>query len=114
MNHVSAVSAPRACLFAHALTERRNADSEIYSGIGGLAGAALHPLALGNVRTVRSMLNEHEQLKRISVIGVGGVFDRGGYKRMLAVGADAVGVGTGLGNEGIGVFPKILRDAEKL
>jgi len=97
-----------------ALTEKRNADSEVYSGIGGLAGAALHPLALGNVRIVRSMLDEYEQLKPISVIGVGGVFDRGGYRRMLAVGADAVAVGTGLGNEGIGVFPKILKDVERL
>lgn len=33
---------------------------------------------------------------------------------MLAVGADAVGVGTGLGNEGIGVFPKILKDVERV
>ncbi len=96
------------------MTEKRNADSEGYSGIGGLAGAALHPLALGNVRIVRSMLDEYEQLKLISVIGVGGVFDRGSYRRMLAVGADAVAVGTGLGNEGIGVFPKILKDVERL
>lgn len=96
------------------MTEKKNADSEIWSGIGGLAGAAIHPLALGNVRIIRSMLDEHEQLKRISIIGVGGVFDRGGYTRMLAVGAEAVGLGTGLGKEGIGVFPKILKDVEKM
>lgn len=105
---------PRHASLLVTLTERWNADTQIHSGIGGLAGAALHPLALGNVRIIRSMLDEYAQLKRISVIGVGGVFDRGGYRRMLAVGADAVAVGTGLGNEGIGVFPKILKDVERL
>lgn len=87
---------------------------EARTGIGGLAGAALHPLALGNVATIRSMLDEHEQLKHISVIGVGGVFDRDSYRHMQCVGADAVGVGTALGSEGLGVFPKILGDAERV
>ena len=88
-------------------------NSEAGTGIGGLAGAALHPLALGNVRILRSLLDEHEQLKHISVIGVGGVFDRGGYERMRAVGAEAVAVGTALGSEGLGVFSKIVNDVER-
>ena len=83
-------------------------NSETGTGIGGLGGAALHPLALGNVRTIRSMLDEHEQLRHISIIGVGGVSDRAGYKRMKAVGAEAVAVGTALGNEGLSIFKKIL------
>lgn len=77
------------------------------SGIGGLAGAALHPLALGNVHTIRRMLDSHDNLKHIAIIGVGGVADAAGFRRMKNVGADVVGVGTAFGNEGIGVFKKI-------
>jgi len=78
------------------------------AGVGGLAGAPLHPLALGNVRTIRSMLDQHESLREIDVIGVGGVEDKAGYERMKAVGAKVVGVGTALGREGVDVFGKIL------
>ena len=83
------------------------------SGIGGLAGSSLHPLALGNVATLRRMLDTHEELKRIEIIGVGGVSDAAGYKRMRAVGAAAVGVGTALGIEGVGVFEKIWGEAQE-
>ncbi|KAI3394688.1 hypothetical protein diail_2435 [Diaporthe ilicicola] len=78
-------------------------------GIGGMAGAPLHPLALGNVRTIRRMLDEAEgSLTHIQIIGVGGVLDHDGFKRMQAVGADIVGVGTGLGLKGVGIFDDIL------
>lgn len=77
------------------------------AGIGGMAGAPLHPLALGNVRTIRGMLDEHELLKDIDVIGVGGVGDHGGFLRMRSVGAKVVGVGTALGREGVEIFRKI-------
>ncbi|KKY33657.1 putative dihydroorotate oxidase [Diaporthe ampelina] len=81
-------------------------------GIGGMAGAPLHPLALGNVRTINKMLGEAGgPLAHIQVIGVGGVLDHDGFKRMQAVGADIVGVGTGLGLKGVGVFDDILRGA---
>ncbi|KAL8824942.1 MAG: hypothetical protein Q9191_004711 [Dirinaria sp. TL-2023a] len=86
-------------------------NSETGTGIGGLGGATLHPLALGNVRTIRSMLDEHKQLRHISIIGVGGVNDEAGYRRMQSVGADAVAVGTGLGNEGLAIFKKIMSSA---
>lgn len=79
-------------------------------GIGGMAGAPLHPLALGNVRTIRRMLDEAGRpLAHVQVIGVGGVLDHNGYKRMQAVGADVVGVGTGLGLNGVSVFDNILK-----
>ena len=78
------------------------------SGIGGLAGPALHALSLGNVRKFRSMLDAEPSLRDISIIGVGGVHDHASYKRMLAAGADAVGVATALGIEGADVFAKIL------
>lgn len=68
-------------------------NSSTSTGIGGLAGSALHPLALGNVATIRRMLDAHERLQHIEIIGVGGVSDAAGYERMKAVGAAAVGVG---------------------
>lgn len=79
------------------------------SGIGGLAGDALHPLALGNVKTIREMLDASPcpELGRIAIIGVGGVRDGDGFRRMRSVGAMAVGIGTALGREGVAVFGKI-------
>jgi dihydroorotate dehydrogenase (fumarate) len=84
-------------------------------GIGGLAGAPLHPLALGNVYTIKQMLVQHKVLEGIQIIGVGGVEDGDGYWRMRAVGADAVAVGTALGRKGIGVFEgigEVIREKE--
>ncbi|KAF2804905.1 FMN-linked oxidoreductase [Mytilinidion resinicola] len=77
------------------------------TGIGGLAGAPLHPLALGNVYTIKGLLFQHPELEGIQIIGMGGVEDSEGYKRMRAVGASAVGVGTALGRKGVGVFAEI-------
>ncbi|KAK3359037.1 hypothetical protein B0T25DRAFT_83737 [Lasiosphaeria hispida] len=79
-------------------------------GIGGMAGAPLHPLALGNVATLRRMLDEDERsgkLGHIRIIGIGGVLDVAGYHRMRKVGAAIVGVGTGLGLKGVGIFGEI-------
>ena len=78
-------------------------------GIGGLAGAPLHPLALGNIKTIRALLDKHEILKDIDIIGIGGVGDRAGFDRMRRVGAKVVGVGTALGREGVEVFGRILK-----
>ncbi|CZS90927.1 related to dihydroorotate dehydrogenase A [Rhynchosporium agropyri] len=81
------------------------------SGIGGLAGDALHFIALGNVKTIRGLLDasKYEDVRKIKIIGIGGVRDAAGYKRMMKVGASAVGVGTALGREGVAVFEKIAR-----
>ena len=76
-------------------------------GIGGLGGTAIHPLSLGNVRTLRRLLDEHPELCTIDIIGVGGVKDAAGVARMKAVGAKAVALATALGREGIQVFEKI-------
>lgn len=86
-------------------------NSATGTGIGGLAGAALHPLALGNVATLRHDLDLHG-LEKIAIIGVGGVADAQGFRRMENVGADAVGVGTALGSEGIKIFDKIFDGLE--
>jgi dihydroorotate dehydrogenase (fumarate) len=79
-------------------------------GIGGMAGSSLHPLSLGNVATIRKMLDANEVLEHIAIIGVGGVSDRAGYERMRSVGAAAIAVGTALGREGVEVFEKISRE----
>jgi dihydroorotate dehydrogenase (fumarate) len=79
------------------------------TGIGGLAGPPLHPLALGNVRLIRTMLNSELALQGVRIIGVGGVQDYAGYQRMKCAGADIVAVGTALGRNGISVFENILQ-----
>lgn len=81
-------------------------------GIGGMAGAALHPLALGNVKLLRRVLDSHKSLEGIQVIGVGGVSDAPGYHRMKSVGAAAVGVGTALGRKGVAVFQEIWKEVK--
>lgn len=76
--------------------------------LGGMAGANLHPLALGNVYTLRKLLTEHG-LAQIALIGVGGVADVAGYRRMRRAGADLVGIATGMLREGKAVFQKIAQ-----
>lgn len=78
-------------------------------GTGGLAGAPLHPLALGNVKTLRKMLDEREEEigHRVQIIGVGGVLDAQGYRRMRTAGADVVGLASGLLLRGVNVFGEI-------
>lgn len=83
------------------------------TGVGGLAGAPLHPLALGNVHTIKSLLFQNDELQNIQIIGIGGVEDVDGYHRMRAVGAAAVGVGTALGRKGLKVFEEIEGALEK-
>ncbi|KAF1837227.1 FMN-linked oxidoreductase [Decorospora gaudefroyi] len=90
-------------VFSHTL------NSATGTGVGGLAGAPLHPLALGNVYTIKGLLFQCKELEGVRVIGVGGVEDADGYRRMRAVGASAVGVGTALGRRGVGVFEEIWR-----
>ncbi|KXH51363.1 dihydroorotate dehydrogenase [Colletotrichum nymphaeae SA-01] len=82
------------------------------SGLGGMAGAPLHPLALGNVKTIAELVAREPELLHIKVIGVGGVSDADGFRRMKSVGAYAVAVGTALGREGIEVFEKIASGLE--
>ncbi|KAJ3535283.1 hypothetical protein NM208_g7199 [Fusarium decemcellulare] len=79
-------------------------------GVGGMAGPPLHPLALGNVSTLRKLLDQVPELCHIRIIGVGGVRDGAGYQRMRAVGAYAVAVGTALGKQGPSVFERIESD----
>ena len=82
------------------------------SGIGGLAGAPLHPIALGNVYELTKRLKQHPYTENIQVLGVGGVSDADGYRRMRSVGAIAVEVGTALGLHGVGIFQHIADGLE--
>jgi dihydroorotate dehydrogenase (fumarate) len=91
----------------HSLEFEATIRSANETGVGGLAGTPLHPLALGNVYTIKGMLFQHDALEGIQIIGVGGVEDEHGFRRMRAVGAAAVGVGTALGRKGLGVFEEI-------
>jgi len=77
------------------------------SGVGGLAGTPLHPPALENVRALRSMCDGDGVLTAIQIIGVGGVSDAVGFRRMKAVGASAVEIGTALGRRCVKVFEEI-------
>lgn len=76
--------------------------------LGGLAGDALHALALGNVFTFKQLLatqdaREHG-LGKIKIIGVGGVTSAEAAARMRRAGADAVGSATLFGKEGVRAF----------
>lgn len=79
------------------------------TGLGGMAGEALHPLALGNVYTLRRLLDAHADtsLCDISIIGVGGVTTREAHARMRKAGAGVVACATVLVREGVSVFEKL-------
>lgn len=85
-------------------------NSSTGEGIGGMAGDAIHPISLGNVKTIRRMLDasSFESVRNTAVIGVGGVKDNAGFNRMRQVGAAIIGIATALGREGVGIFEKIL------
>ncbi|GMK56041.1 hypothetical protein CspeluHIS016_0210970 [Cutaneotrichosporon spelunceum] len=74
-------------------------------GFGGMAGPAIHPLSLGNVASLRALVDERGL--DIDIIGVGGVSDGQGYRRMRKVGAQFVAVATALGKQGPAVFDRI-------
>lgn len=81
-------------------------------GIGGAGGSAIHALSLGNVATMRRLLDGEASLRHIEIIGVGGVADYMGYERMMAAGAAAVAIGTAFGREGIEIFHKISNELQ--
>lgn len=72
-----------------------------------MVGVVLYLLVLGNVVIIWRMLDERLSLKYIIVIGIGGVEDEKGYKRMRVVGVGVVGVGIVLGVKGVEVFEEI-------
>lgn len=100
------------------------------SGMGALGGMTIHPLSVGNVSKLVSMLEtpslstkyKLEEIEgkskgdgnageAIVVIGVGGINSGVTLRHFMAVGAVAGEVGTALGVEGVSVFEKICKDA---
>jgi dihydroorotate dehydrogenase (fumarate) len=65
---------------------------------------------LGNVSILRRRFDADPRLAHLDIIGVGGVYDGQGYKRMRSVGAMAVGIATALGRQGVDVFTSIEKD----
>ena len=72
-------------------------------GMGGVSGPALRPVA---VRCVHDVY----QAVKIPVIGTGGVSTGRHAIEMMMAGATAVGVGSAVYDEGIGVFGRICRE----
>jgi dihydroorotate dehydrogenase (fumarate) len=107
LDFVTSTNTLGGCLVLSEQTLDKALNSESGTGTGGMAGPALHPLSLGNVATLRRLLDEKAETRDVVVIGVGGVEDKDGFERMRKVGAGAVGCATALGREGVGVFAKI-------
>ena len=80
--------------------------------LGGLGGEAIHPLALGNVYTFAQLLSQHadEAVRRIVIIGVGGVTSPAAAQRMFRAGAQVVECATLLGQQGMLAFQAIVED----
>ncbi|KAJ6501490.1 hypothetical protein C8R47DRAFT_228917 [Mycena vitilis] len=78
--------------------------------LGGLAGDALHALALGNVYSFARLLEAEDAasgLRNLVIIGIGGVTSAEAAARMRKAGAAVVGSATLFGKEGVHAF-KIL------
>ncbi|MDO8435982.1 MAG: dihydroorotate dehydrogenase [bacterium] len=77
----------------------------IGDGLAGLAGPALKPIALGQIRQLRGVLPES-----IDIIGVGGIACGQDVLEYLLVGANAVQIGTSFLSRGAKVFSEILAE----
>lgn len=75
--------------------------------VGGISGAALHPIAVRCVYELTTAVG-------IPVIGTGGVSTGEDAMRMLMAGATAVGVGSALHSRGPDAFRLILDELEQL
>jgi dihydroorotate dehydrogenase (fumarate) len=96
------------------------------TGTGGLGGATIHPLSVGNVSKLVSLLESPSMRTKhklsaetageaenegIVVFGVGGINSGKTLKHFLAAGAVAGEVATAFGVEGIGIFERICKEA---
>lgn len=114
ISFITATNTLGSCLVVEPDAEGRFEFALPEPGIGGMAGAPLHPLALGNVTMLSKMLDDNRaELGHVRIVGVGGVSDAAGYRRMKAAGAAAVGVGTALGLKGTRVFDEIYGDVKE-
>jgi dihydroorotate dehydrogenase (fumarate) len=70
-----------------------------------MAGPALKPIGMGQVKQFRAQLPE-----RIQIVGVGGIRSGQDVLDYLRAGADAVAIATSLVEEGPAVFSRILSE----
>lgn len=115
-------------VFNDQVESRESADMALPTGWGGLGGATIHPLSVGNVSKLISLLEspthatkyklsggadnaEDEKPGGIVVFGVGGINSGKTLKHFLNVGAVVGEVGTALGVEGVQVFERICNEA---
>ncbi|KHN94012.1 Aldolase-type TIM barrel [Metarhizium album ARSEF 1941] len=103
ISFVTATNTLGSCVVSHA-----DGQDALPGGTGGMAGVAIHPLSVGNVRALTRLLSERG-LDGVDVIGAGGVHDGASYRRMRSAGAKAVGLATALASRGVGVFEDIER-----
>lgn len=75
--------------------------------VGGLSGAAIHPIAVRCVYEVSRAV-------KVPIIGTGGVSSGADALRMVMAGATAVGIGSALYGEGEAVFGRILREMKEI
>jgi dihydroorotate dehydrogenase (fumarate) len=113
-------------VFNDQLKSGESEDMALPTGWGGLGGATIHPLSVGNVSKLVSLLesptqstklklaidkNGDKDTENIVVFGVGGISNGKTLKHFLKVGAVAGEVATALGVEGVGVFERICKEA---
>lgn len=82
--------------------ESLRAEASVTGEGGGLSGAPLHEIALAHVRWFAERVD-------VPIIGVGGIFDAAGARRMLDAGAALVEVYTGFVYEGPSLPGRIAR-----
>jgi dihydroorotate dehydrogenase (NAD+) catalytic subunit len=96
--------------FANGVAMKKDGQTrslETKNGYGGVAGNAIHNIALGQV----SQFYEELENTGIEIVGVGGI-DSG--KRLLsmgAVGARGVQIGTPYGEQGNGIFSRVIEES---
>src|SRR6266487_3168626 len=74
--------------------------------LGGLSGAALHPIAVRAVYQIRRAVD-------IPIIGVGGIHDWRSAMEMVMAGASAVQIGSAVTNRGLEIFRDVTTGMAK-
>lgn len=77
------------------------------TGFGWLSGEAIHPIAVATVAHIAL-------LRRVPVIGIGGISDAASALEMIMAGATAVGLQTAVAMEGPSVITTILTELSSL
>lgn len=93
--------------FPNGLALRGDGRPAIDVGLGGVSGAAMKPVVLGQVAQLRALLPEG-----VDIVGCGGVRSGQDVRDLLGVGASAVGLATAFWDaaEDPGVFGDLLAD----